>query len=154
MSTAAAVKSRTRSRYTGKSGTTYTLAKPGPSTLLRAGFNVLLLQGIGNAAEIQKKAAEMLAGFTVESALAMQEKLLAACLIEPRVFAGHAAECPEDAVTMADIEEDVPELVAELLRLADVIGAEAAATAAATFRGDAPGAGGEPGGEAVPGPAE
>lgn len=150
MSTAEEIRARTRSTYTARSGLTYTLAKPGPSTMLRAGFNVLLLQGVGNAAELQKKAAEMLASFTVDAALAMQEKLLAACCIEPRVFIGHAADCPDGFVLMSDIEQDVPELVAELLRLANIIGAEAAATAAATFRGDTAGAGGESSVQAVP----
>ena len=154
MRTAEEIKSKTRSQYIARSGTVYTLAKPGPSTMLRAGFNVLLLQGVGDPAEIQRKAAAVLASFTVEQELAMQEKLLAACLIEPRIFIGHVADCPEHFVTLQDIEEDVGEIVAELLRLANIIGAEAAASAAATFRGDAARAGGEPGGEAVPDPPE
>lgn len=150
MSTAEEIRARTRSTYTAKSGTSYTLAKPGPATLLRAGFNVLLLQGVGNAAELQRKTAEMLATFSIEAALSLQEKLLAACAIEPRVFVGHPADCPDGFVTVQDIEDDVPEIVAELLRLANVIGAEAAAAAAATFRGDTAGAGGEQGLQAVP----
>lgn len=153
MSTVEQIRAKSRSTYAAKSGTVYTLAKPGPQTLLRAGFNVLLLQGVGNAAELQKKTAEVLASFSIESALALQEKLIAACCVEPRVFVGHPADCPEGYVSMQEIEADAPELVNELLRLANVIGAEAAAAAAATFRGDAPGAGGEPGVPDVPDPA-
>ena len=59
-------------------------------------------------------------------------------------------ELDASPTTLALREQDVPELVAELLRLANIIGAEAAATAAATFRGDTAGAGGESSVQAVP----
>lgn len=71
-------------------------------------------------------------------------------MTDPKLYLG-SADCPEDAVTVAELGDDLFEVMFAAMEFYSE-GIKEAAESAGTFRVDADGASGEPGGATVPDP--
>jgi len=151
---AAAIKKASRVFITGEMlGNRLLVIRPTVSQLKAAGVNPIIANvGASDKARqaaLSKQFAEISKDITKLEPLG--RKLLVLCAIDPAIFDGKPADCPEDQITVDDLGNDVYSLTEQLLVLAGDDGrAEEAATETATFRQDAGGLSGEPSGAAVP----
>lgn len=153
-SQAQAMRAASRFSYTTSGGTAYQLQRATALSLLTAGLPpefftqfVVDRQATGDAAQ---QAQDEVRRVTEDPALlatllGFMGAVLAAHLVAPKLFNGHPADCPPDAITLGDLPENDPLELFQALT-ASVMGdrGRAAMRAAAAFREGT-------GGAAVPG---
>lgn len=154
MSTAADIRRTAEFEVTCRSGRSYRLVRPVPSDYVICGASTLpfLASAEFTSTMTPEEVAASMAQRVktpedVAALLAMQDRVLERLMIEPRYFAGHVADCPDDRVCRHHIGDDFDEINAALGRTAD--GGSGGETAAAVRRFRADG-GGEDSGEGGP----
>lgn len=154
MSSVAEIRAASEITVTCQSGRVYRLVRPCPEDFVIAGASTLpflaqveFQKGMEHAEIAAEVARKVVTPEDVAALLDMQDRVLARVMIEPRYFAGHVADCPEDRVCRGHIGNDFNEINAALGRTADGGSGGEAALAAQRFRadggGDAPVEGGE-----------